>query len=422
MEMELTTKKQSGKLTIHDKDVVDHVILDSQKAKSEFELQKSKQPTKMSDSVISSLPKTPSTISVTKLPLNKSANAQNWLDKETIKELQERTDQETLSAKKLYSSLLETEQTFVKKLDDLLTHKELVDLRRKELLYLKWSEQVFEPIRKKIVEAVDGSDWLHLDRRKREMHRQFLEHVNKRGYVFLEDDDREQYYGQALNDHRPAPIKITTEVLKDPLLTLSRKRAEEERTILQCSTGYKYSDKDVETVKLPPLPLIPLGRHGVDSRKWLQMPLTNIESESRMRSRNRMLGINTKSLIDFSAWAQSGFDPKLVEQELQIPRRRTFLEKPPFGKPPVEIPKTSFIDPEEFADKIINTNPFPTHMARLRAEAEERRAYFEDQLQQQQQFMGDEHFMEQPFGYFTDVQMPKSADLQLQPLVLAVQD
>lgn len=39
---------------------------------------------------------------------------------------------------------------------------------------------MYEPIRTKIVQAIDGMEWDHLDRRKREMHRQYLEHVNKR--------------------------------------------------------------------------------------------------------------------------------------------------------------------------------------------------------------------------------------------------
>ncbi|KAH9500184.1 hypothetical protein Btru_077427 [Bulinus truncatus] len=371
---------------------------------------------KKSNSFEASLPKTPN--SVTGSSYNETdqvSKTKNWLDKKTIKELQERADQESLATKKLYSSLLDTEETFVKKLDEFLSHKDLVDLRKKELLYLKWSEEVYKPIRKKILEAIDSTDWPHLDRRKREMHKQFLEHVNKRGCVFLEDDDREQYYAQALNDHRPAPIKIKTGVLRDPLLTLSRKQAEEERAILMCMTGHKYSDKDIEMVKLPPLPLVPQGRHGIDSRKWLQMPLNNIESASREKSRNRMLGTSTKSAIDFKAWAKEKFDAKIAEQELNIPRRKTYAEKPPFGRPPVEIPRAPFIDPEDFADKIINTNPFPEHMATLQQEAEEMRAYYDYQLQQQRQFMDEEDFVNLQLAQQVPPMVAVDSTLTIQP-------
>ncbi|XP_059143497.1 protein FAM228B-like isoform X2 [Physella acuta] len=297
-------KKHGGTVKIHDKAVVDHVVGDSENAKAEienkctaykdmFDKESSKFSTK-SEFINECLPKVESKRSMTGQSRNsrsssnlqdQSLKLQNWIDKKTIKELQERADTESLETKKLYSELMETEQTFVKKLDELLSHKDLVDLRRKELLYLQWSEEVYEPIRKKILQAIDGSEWSKLDRRKRELHKQFLEHVNKRGHVFLEDDDKEQYYAQALNDSRPAPIKIKTEALRDPLLTLGRKKAEEERTILRCMTGQHYTDEDIEKVKLPPLPLVPLGRHGVNSRKWLQMPLNNIESEIRQRRR-----------------------------------------------------------------------------------------------------------------------------------------
>ncbi|XP_013074467.2 protein FAM228B-like isoform X1 [Biomphalaria glabrata] len=390
-------RKLGGSVTVHIPDVVDVVVDDGERTRNETETEwEHRKPhpfSKKSNSSDTLLPKTPSSVARSSKNGNKVDKVKNWIDKKTIQELQEKADQESLATKKLYTSLLDTEKTFVKKLGDLLSHKELVDLRKKEILYLKWSEEVYEPIRKKILEAIDGADWIHLDRRKREMHRQFLEHVNKRGYVFLDDDDREQYYAQALNGHRPAPIKIKTGVLRDPLLTLGRKQAEEERAILRCMTGHKYSDKDIEMVKLPTLPLVPQGRHGVDSRKWLQMPLNNIESAPREKSRNRMWGLSTKSTIDFKAWAKAQFDAEIAEQELGIPKRKTYAEKPPFGKTTVEIPRAPFIDPEDFSDKIINTNPFPEHMARLRQEMEEMKAYYDYQLEQQRLFMDEDDFM-----------------------------
>ena len=39
---------------------------------------------------------------------------------------------------------------------------------------------MYEPIRRKILKAMNGQDWLENDRRKRELHRQYLEHVNKK--------------------------------------------------------------------------------------------------------------------------------------------------------------------------------------------------------------------------------------------------
>ncbi|XP_005090633.1 protein FAM228B [Aplysia californica] len=389
-------KRQGGSVKIHDREVVENVLGDREKTKTQLDLKKSRRQPRKSDVRVSSAPDTASTSSAdSKGLLNHSVRVQDWLNEKTIKELQERADHESHAAKRLYTPLLETEATFVKDVGEYLAHKDLVDLRKKEVLHKRWSDQVYEPIRRKILEAIDGTEWTHLDRRKREMHRQFLEHVNKRGFVFLEDDDREEYYAQALNDHRPAPIKIRTEALKDPLLTLGKQKSEEDRIVLRCMTGQRYTDNDLDQVRLPPLPLVPLGRHGVNSCKWLEMPLSNIESESRERSRRRMLGVSTKSQIDFGAWTAAGYDAKIAEQELQIPRKKMFAEQPPYGRPPAEIPKAPFIDPEDFADKIINTDPYPEHMATLKSEYEAMQAWYEHQ-QQQQQNMLDEQQQQQP--------------------------
>uniref|UniRef100_A0A2C9LMJ3 Uncharacterized protein n=1 Tax=Biomphalaria glabrata TaxID=6526 RepID=A0A2C9LMJ3_BIOGL len=351
-------RKLGGSVTVHIPDVVDVVVDDGERTRNETETEEweHRKPhpfSKKSNSSDTLLPKTPSSVARSSKNGNKVDKVKNWIDKKTIQELQEKADQESLATKKLYTSLLDTEKTFVKKLGDLLSHKELVDLRKKEILYLKWSEEVYEPIRKKILEAIDGADWIHLDRRKREMHRQFLEHVNKRGYVFLDDDDREQYYAQALNGHRPAPIKIKTGVLRDPLLTLGRKQAEEERAILRCMTGHKYSDKDIEMVKLPTLPLVPQGRHGVDSRKWLQMPVNNIESAPREKSRSmaRYLinsaepgTIKTSSGIECRASARSqqlisklgpklSLMPRWQSRSLEYPKGKPMLKNLLSGRP-----------------------------------------------------------------------------------------
>lgn len=88
-----------------------------------------------------------------------------------------------------------------------------------------------------------------------------------------------------------------------------------------------------------------------------------------------------------------------------------FPEKPPYGKPAAEVPKAPFMDPEEFADKIVNTNPFPEHIARLKAEAEEMREYYKYQQEQYEQFLH-----EQP--YYMKDQMTQQTD-KLQQFVTA---
>lgn len=65
-------------------------------------------------------------------------------------------------------------------MNDFLEHTDLLELRKKELLHKNWNDRVYEPIRRKILKAMNGQDWLENDRRKRELHRQYLEHVNKK--------------------------------------------------------------------------------------------------------------------------------------------------------------------------------------------------------------------------------------------------
>ena len=72
--------------------------------------------------------------------------------------------------------------------------KDVMNLRKKEVLHKKWNERVYKPLRKKIIEAMESNDWPEVDRRKREMHRQYLEFVNEKVtivllYLMVEDLD-----------------------------------------------------------------------------------------------------------------------------------------------------------------------------------------------------------------------------------------
>nr|XP_034331853.1 protein FAM228B isoform X18 [Crassostrea gigas] len=301
----LCVKQPGGKVSVHSSDVVDELMIDSKDHirtmkmnKSDVYRKRTRRP--MSTSVIQSKVDSKSLIGQT-------LRVQDWLNEKTVKGLQfdipqawvekqivnstylkERSDVETKEARELYNPLLEVENTFVRDMENVVSSKEVLDLRKKEMLHKKWNDRVYEPLREKIIDVMDGEDWPELDRRKRELHKQYLEFVNEKGHVFLDTMDPSEYYAQALNGHRPAPIKIATKAFRDPLLSQGRERSAEERTILRCLTGNDYTDKDIEQVKLPPLPLVPLGRQGTDSVRWLEMPLHNIESTPRMASRGRM--------------------------------------------------------------------------------------------------------------------------------------
>ena len=67
------------------------------------------------------------------------------------------------------------------------------------------------------------------------------------------------------------------------MLFQAEKRNEEERTIIHCETGLKLSDAEIERTRLPPLPLVPLGRQGTECGDFLAMGLHFIDNETRSR-------------------------------------------------------------------------------------------------------------------------------------------
>ena len=81
------------------------------------------------------------------------------------------------------------------------------------------------------------------------------------------------------------PLQAETEFLQDPLLNQERQRNNEDRVIFRCMTGTTLTDKDLQAIRLPRLPLVPLGRHGTHCNSWLSMPMGDIESPVRMASR-----------------------------------------------------------------------------------------------------------------------------------------
>ncbi|KAK3608393.1 hypothetical protein CHS0354_035390 [Potamilus streckersoni] len=364
----LCVKQPGGTVQVHDAEIKDILVADSTKEPLQLPKRKSKRP--------QTSPLLRGNMDAQSL-IGQTMKVQNWLNEKTIRSVQqarmelgtdeEKSDLETKAARKMYSPLLETEATFVKSVEDFLNTHDVLSLRKKEVLHKKWNERVYEPMRKKVVEVMnDGQEWQELDRRKRELHKQYLEFVNEKNHVFLDTMDPREYYALALNGHRPAPIKVCfsyyisgdnenepqveTRLLRDPLLSQGRDRNEEERTILRCMTGHHYTDKDIEQIKLPPLPLVPLGRHGADSISWLEMPLGNIESTPRKMSRRRMHGIFNDNQLNFEEWSKIQYNHEATDKELKIQKKRSFKEKPPFQpeKPRKKFQKRVFFcDPDE---------------------------------------------------------------------------
>ncbi|XP_054753477.2 protein FAM228B-like [Lytechinus pictus] len=247
--------------------------------------------------------------------LDQTAKIQNWLCQKAVRHVQEKADPESKETKKMYMGVLNTEKTFVKDVDNYLMNKDFLDLRKKEMLYKKWSEKIWEPIDSSIYKEM--KNYPKVDKRKRSIYKEYLRHGNKKGFVFLDTYDTQEYDPMKLVVPRPAPLKIHRNTQEDPTLQQERERNNEDRTTLACQTGEVLPDKAVERHRLPPLPLVPLGRHGTECATWLAMPLHDIESPVRLASRRRMHGVFNDAHYDFS---QPFYDPanvRLHQQSLQ---------------------------------------------------------------------------------------------------------
>ncbi|PIK41577.1 hypothetical protein BSL78_21560 [Apostichopus japonicus] len=255
--------------------------------------------------------------------LDQTSKIQNWLSQKAVRNVQERADPESKATKKMYMSVLDTENTFVRDVDNSLLQKAFLDLRKKEMLHKKWSERIAEPVEAKIYEEMK-KNYPQVDNQKRKLYQEYLQHGNRKGFVFLDTFDRSEYNPLQLVTPRPAPIKIRVRTKSDPLLMQQRVRDDEDQTIIGCDTGETLHSKDLESHRLPPLPLVPLGRHGTECNTWLAMPLHDIESPSRLMSRRRMHGAFNNTEYNFTDMSAIPRDQAIVEKEMNIQKRKHF--------------------------------------------------------------------------------------------------
>ncbi|XP_002739880.3 protein FAM228B-like [Saccoglossus kowalevskii] len=247
---------------------------------------------------------------------------QNWISEKSVRHIQEKADPERLETKKLYMSLLDEEDGFVKDIDEFVTNKDYLDLRKKEMLHKKWSERVYEPLQKQIYREMKVQ-YPGVESRKRNLHDNYVDYCNRRP-VFLDTMSKNDYNPLELQNPRPAPIIATTEELEDPLIAQEKVRNEEDKAVVRCMTGKSLSDKEIEQYRLPPLPLVPLGRHGTECSSWLAMKLHDIDSDSRVQSRRRMKSNFNDSQYDSEEWSNMPFDPKIVDEEMQCQKKRMY--------------------------------------------------------------------------------------------------
>ncbi|NXY22766.1 F228B protein, partial [Atrichornis clamosus] len=89
--------------------------------------------------------------------------------------------------------ILDRENCFVREVDRYLRYNDFLDLRKKEMLYKKWLEDVSEPLLQKIKDKVDSQSDKRVQKRRQEQFSQYLNYCRKKGYVSLEHYDPSEY-------------------------------------------------------------------------------------------------------------------------------------------------------------------------------------------------------------------------------------
>ncbi|XP_052544883.1 protein FAM228B isoform X2 [Tympanuchus pallidicinctus] len=170
-------------------------------------------------------------------------------------------------------SILDRENYFVREVDRYLRHQDFLNLRKKEILYKKWLEDVSEPLLWKIEDKMDSQSREEIQKRREEQLSLYLNYCKKKGYVALEAYDPSEYDPLFLKTCTDC-WKVSIPALQDPLLKAVQKKFIETGIVKQCETGRPCSIRELQE-----LPLLPLGRQRMDAIEWLKVPHTYIASE-----------------------------------------------------------------------------------------------------------------------------------------------
>lgn len=83
----------------------------------------------------------------------------------------------------------------------MLENKEMHDKRRKQQLSRRWNRIVFAPMNDKIRNVMDGEGLANLQRRKRELHQEYIDIVNRRVSLLgrMEEEGRINFSFESYN-------------------------------------------------------------------------------------------------------------------------------------------------------------------------------------------------------------------------------
>ncbi|XP_029794073.1 protein FAM228B isoform X2 [Suricata suricatta] len=211
----------------------------------------------------------------------KSKTSKEWLEPQPLHFMEVLAKEDIDAA---IQSILYRENYVIKELDKYLQHHDFLNARRKERLYKRWTDQVADPLQKKIIEKVCSHK--KIKKRRQEELDHFLKHVNKKGNVFMEHYDPKEYDPFYMSKEDPNFLKVVIPPFRDPLKKAQYDKDDGKRTLLQCKIYTVKELKEVEKAKQHSrFPGISNSRHFMTPNKWLMLPTTYIESEFCKRSR-----------------------------------------------------------------------------------------------------------------------------------------
>ncbi|XP_049674429.1 protein FAM228B [Accipiter gentilis] len=184
--------------------------------------------------------------------------------------------------------ILDRENYFVRELDRYLSHNDFLNLRKKEILYKKWLEDVSEPLLQKIEDKMDSQSSKEIEKRKEEQLSLYLNYCKKKGYVALEAYDPSEYDPFFLKTCTDC-WKVSIPTLQDPLLKDIQRKFIETGIIKQCETGRPCSTRELNQLSKAELPLLPLSRQRMDAVEWLKIPHAYIASEVHQTKRQKVI-------------------------------------------------------------------------------------------------------------------------------------
>ncbi|NXQ79954.1 F228B protein, partial [Nyctibius grandis] len=174
--------------------------------------------------------------------------------------------------------ILDRENYFVREVDRYLRHNDFLNLRKKEILYKKWLEDVSKPLLQRFQDKMDSQSSEEIRKRKEQQLTLYLNYCKKKGYVALEVYDPSEYDPFFLKTHTDC-WKVSIPALQDPLLKDIQRKLIETGIIKQCETGRPWSARELNELSKAELLQLPLSRQRMDAVEWLKIPHAYIASE-----------------------------------------------------------------------------------------------------------------------------------------------